>query len=94
MATWFHGSTPVTAAVEEFDHEVVDLFHRARGRRFTWHEFQKNREPTQDALERYIQAVRKELKRPTLQVRIHYSRPGLPPPPATPTVADKHEGTG
>ena len=35
-----HGPTPVIAAVENFDRHVVELFFRARARRFTWHEFQ------------------------------------------------------
>jgi hypothetical protein len=80
VAAWLHGSKPVTVAVEDFDHEVTGLYRRARLRRFSWLEFQEDRESTQEALERYIEAVRQELRRPAINVRIHYPSLGIPSP--------------
>jgi hypothetical protein len=80
VAAWLHGSKLVTVAVEDFDHEVTGLYHRARLRRFTWIEFQEDRESAQEALERYIEAVRRELRRPAINVRIHYPALGIPLP--------------
>lgn len=78
VAAWLHGSTSVISAVENLDRHVVDLFFRARSRKFTWHEFLEDRQSTQESHERYIEAVRKESRQPSLTVTISYPPPGLP----------------
>jgi hypothetical protein len=78
VAAWLHGSAPVIAKVENLDRRIVELFFRARARRFTWQEFQGARETTQEAIEQYIETIRKELKQPSLKVTIHYAQPGMP----------------
>jgi len=72
VATWLQGSTEVIAAVEDFDRVVVALFHDARTRCYTWHEFQDARRPTLEALRSYIEAVRRELRLPGLNVTLEY----------------------
>jgi hypothetical protein len=78
VATWLHGSERVIPSVEQLDRRVVALFHDARSRRYSWEEFQEVRQPTLDALEEYVSAVRSELRQPTLKVTIQYGRVGLP----------------
>jgi len=78
VAAWLHGSPPVISAVETLDRHVVSLFFRARSRKFTWHEFLEDRQSTQEAHERYIEAVRKESRQPSLKVTVSYPPPGLP----------------
>jgi hypothetical protein len=67
---------PDTAESESAEIRVLE----ARLRRFSWLEFQEDRESTQEALERYIEAVRQELRRPAINVRIHYPSLGIPSP--------------
>lgn len=78
VAAWLHGSPAVISAVENLDRNVVKLFLLSRARQFTWHEFQEERVPAQEALEQYIESVRKELRQPTLKATVHYSFHGLP----------------
>jgi hypothetical protein len=68
----------VISAVENLDRHIVKLFLLARVRRLTWDEFQEERKPVQEALEQYVEAVRQELRQPTLKVTVSYSFHGLP----------------
>jgi PhoPQ-activated pathogenicity-related protein len=78
VAAWLHGSTRVIPTVELLDRRVVSLFLATRGRRYSWEEFQAARQPTLDALEDYVSAVRAELRQPALKVTIQYGSAGLP----------------
>lgn len=78
VASWLHGSPSVVRAVQHLDRSVVELFLLSRTRHFTWNEFQEARNPALEALESYIEAVRKELHLPGLRVTVHYSFQGLP----------------
>jgi len=78
VAAWLHGSTSVIPTVELLDRRVVSLFVAARDRRYSWAEFQAARQPTLDALEEYVSAVRAELRQPKLKVTIQYGSAGLP----------------
>jgi hypothetical protein len=78
VSAWLHGSPTVIRAVENLDRNIVRLFLFARVRHFTWDEFQEARKPVQDALEQYIEAVRRELRQPALKVTVSYSFHGLP----------------
>lgn len=78
VATWLHGSARVIPTVEQLDRLVVALFQKARSRLYSWEDFQDLRQPTLDALEEYVAAVRTELRQPALKVTIHYGRVGLP----------------
>jgi hypothetical protein len=78
VAGWLHGSPQVISTIENLDRHVVQLFLLARGRRFTWDEFQEARKPVQEALEHYVEAVRRELRQPALKVTVSYSFHGLP----------------
>jgi hypothetical protein len=78
IAVWLHGSTSVAAAVENLDRQVVSLFSSARSKQFTWAEFQERRGPTLEALEQYVESVRKELNQQSLKRTVSYLRAGLP----------------
>ncbi len=77
VATWFHGSSPVTAILQKFDRQLSRLFDKARARRLTWEEFADEHQATEESLEAFIEAVRQELKHPPLKVRVRITP--LPP---------------
>jgi hypothetical protein len=74
IAAWLHGTKAVTKAIQQLDHEVVNLFLRVLGRdrRLTLHQVQADRAPMQEALQRYVEAVRKEFKQPNVKVDVVY----------------------
>lgn len=78
VATWFHGSAPVTATLQQFDHRLSHLFDKARACRLTWEEFADEHRATEESLEAFIEAVRKELKYPPLKADVRIPR--LPSP--------------
>lgn len=79
VATWLHGSAPATTALQQFDHQLSRLFDKARSRRLTWEEFADEHRATEESLEAFIEAVRQELKHPSLKVGVRVPR--LRPPP-------------
>lgn len=79
VATWLHGSPPVTATLQKFDHQLSRLFDKARACRLTWDEFADEHRATEESLEAFIEAVRQELKHPPLSVRIRIPRSAAPP---------------
>lgn len=78
VATWFHGSSLVTATLQQFDHQLSRLFDKARTCRLTWEEFADEHRATEEGLEAFIEAVRQELKHPPLKVSVRIPR--VPPP--------------
>jgi len=70
VATWLHGSSRVTAAVQEFDHQLSCLFDKSRTCRLTWEEFATAHQSTEESLEAFLEAARQELKLPPLKVRV------------------------
>jgi hypothetical protein len=80
VATWFHGSSLVTATLQQFDRQLSYLFDKTRVRRLTWEEFADEHRATEEGLEAFIEAVRQELKHPPLTVSVRIPR--LPPPPS------------
>lgn len=70
VATWLHGSPPVTAALQEFDNHLSRVFNKARSCRLTWEQFADEHRATEKSLEVFIEAVRQELKHPPLRVGI------------------------
>ena len=79
VSVWLYGSELVTDELNRLDKEVNQLFTtiRTRNSQVPWEEWRRTREPAEVALERFIGAVRSELKRPTALVRV---RAELPPP--------------
>jgi hypothetical protein len=78
VATWFHGSSLVTATLQQFDRQLSCLFDKARVCRLTWEEFADEHRATEESLEAFIEAVRQELKHPPLKVSVRIPR--WPPP--------------
>lgn len=74
VATWFHGSSFVTATLQQFDHQLSRLFDKARSSRLTWEEFADEHRATEEGLEAFIEAVRQELKYPPLKVSVRIPR--------------------
>ncbi len=74
VATWLHGSLPVTATLQQFDRQLSRLFDKARANRLTWEEFAEEHRTTEEYLEAFIEAVRRELKHPPLRVGIRIPR--------------------
>jgi hypothetical protein len=76
VAVWLHGSSSVTTALRQFDHQLSRLFNKARACRLTWEEFANEHRKTEKYLEVFIEAVRQELKHPplTVEVRIDQTR--------------------
>jgi GTP cyclohydrolase II len=70
VAVWVHGSEPVAKAIRQVDQEVERLLNRIRSYRLTWEEFWEERRPAGRALDAFIEEIRKELKRPLIQVRV------------------------
>ena len=70
VAVWVHGSTPVATAVRELNQETIRIFIAARAQRFSWEEWRTTRGPADDALDRFVEAVRRELSLPPLQVSV------------------------
>jgi hypothetical protein len=73
VATWLHGSPPVTAAARQFDLKLSRLFGEARSTRMDWEEFARAHRATEEGLEAFIEAVRRELKHPRLDVKLRIS---------------------
>ncbi len=48
VATWLHGSSRVTAALQKFDHQLSRLFDKARASRLTWEEFADEHQATEE----------------------------------------------
>lgn len=78
VATWLHGSPRVTAAIQQFDHQLSRLFDKARVSRMTWEEFADEHRATEESLELFVEAVRRELKNPPLRVSLRIPRFPLP----------------
>lgn len=78
VATWLYGSPPVTAALQQFDHQLSCLFNKARACHLTWEEFADEHRATEESLEAFIEAVRRELKHPPLRVGIRIPRLPVP----------------
>jgi hypothetical protein len=74
VATWFHGSSLVTATLQQFDQQLSRLFDKARACRLTWEEFADEHRATEESLEAFIEAVRQELKHPPLKVSVRIPR--------------------
>lgn len=74
VATWFHGSSLVTATLRQFDAQLSCLFDKARTSRLTWEEFADEHRETEGGLEAFIEAVRQELKYPPLKVSVKVPR--------------------
>jgi hypothetical protein len=70
VAVWLHGSEPVAEAIQQVDLEVERLLNRIRSCQLTWEEFQEERRPVARRLDAFIEEIRKELKRPPVQVRV------------------------
>jgi L-lactate utilization protein LutB len=70
VAVWLHGSESVAEAIQEVDLEVERLLNRIRSCQLTWEEFQEERRPVARRLDAFIEEIRKELKRPPVQVRV------------------------
>ena len=70
VAVWLHGSEPVVEAIRQVDRELEQLLVRVRSRRFTWEEFWEERRPAGQKVDSFIEEVRKELKRPVMQIRV------------------------
>lgn len=75
VATWLHGSPPVTAALEEFDNHLSRVFNKARSCHLTWEQFAEEHRATENSFEVFIAAVRQELKNPPLGVGIRLRHP-------------------
>lgn len=61
VAVWLHGSAPVATAVREINRELVKLFLTARAQQLSYEEWRVTRGPAEQALERFVEAVRAEL---------------------------------
>jgi GTP cyclohydrolase II len=70
VAVWLHGSEPVVEAIRQVDREFEQLLVRVRSCQLTWEEFWEERRPAGRKLDNFIEEVRKELKRPLMQVRV------------------------
>ena len=70
VAVWLHGSVSVATSVRELDREIIKLFLLARTDRFTYEGWRTMRASADDALERFVEAVRLELSLPPVPVAI------------------------
>jgi hypothetical protein len=70
VAVWLHGSEPVVESIRQVDQELEQLLVRIRSRRFTWEEFWEDRRQTARKVDVFVEEVRKELKRPAMQIRV------------------------
>lgn len=70
IAVWMHGAPATAALARDVDHQVNELFKSARTGQFTIEEWYSIREPSQELIDLYLEAVRVELDLPTLGKRL------------------------
>ncbi|MGB9136839.1 MAG: hypothetical protein WCB73_06355 [Pseudonocardiaceae bacterium] len=70
VAVWLHGSEPVAEAIRQTDQEVERLLNRIRSCRLTWGDFREERRPAGRRIDAFIEEIRKEFKRPHIEVRV------------------------
>jgi hypothetical protein len=70
VAVWLHGSEPVAEAIRQTDQEVERLLNCIRSCRLTWEEFREERRPVGRRIDAFIEEIRKEFKRPHVEVRV------------------------
>jgi hypothetical protein len=68
-AIWMHGATEVVTAATQLDRAVTDLFYRVSERQFTTQDWQDARLPARQAFERFLAAVRNDLRLPVVPIR-------------------------
>lgn len=71
----------MATAVRELDREVVKIFLAARTQKYSWEEWRVTRGPAENALERFVEAVRSELSLPQTSVALWIA--DIAPPPAS-----------
>ncbi|WP_406279049.1 hypothetical protein OH799_11280 [Nocardia sp. NBC_00881] len=76
-SVWLHGSAEVVAVATQLDQAVTDLFYRAQERQLVIDEWKQARVPARQAFERFIAAIRDELRLPPAPVRFFpHTQPG------------------
>lgn len=67
---WLHSSEDVCRRLGELDHKLNDSVHRALDRQYSWDEWRVERRFAEEGLEAFLEAVRVELRRPPVPVRL------------------------
>ncbi|TCK24968.1 hypothetical protein [Pseudonocardia endophytica] len=67
---WLHSTADVCRSLGELDHRLTESVHRALDRRYSWDEWRVERQFAEEGLEAFLEAVRVELRRPPVPVRL------------------------
>jgi hypothetical protein len=77
ISVWLHGSERVVGAARHLDDAVNELFTLVRERQLSPAEWRIEREPSQQCLEAFIEAVRRDLQLQSLPFYRHWRPPEL-----------------
>lgn len=79
-AVWLYGTPTVVAVASDLDAAVTRLLYRVQDELHSIRQWERDREPARSIVQKYLDAVRSELRLPEVNARFFSRTPDIEPP--------------